>query len=100
MSNGHVCCILGVCCPPRPDGSPDPKQEAALAAKLHEWARSGGSPGAAKALLASFDLAPKGTTGAILAGWAAPPIARAAVVGEKIVDLYAGPMAERADGGR
>jgi hypothetical protein len=86
------CCLLGICCPP-------PKQEEALAAKLHEWAKVGGSPAAARSLLAEYDLAPKGTTAAVVAAWAAPPIARSAVIGEKLVDLYAAPMAESATGG-
>jgi hypothetical protein len=89
MSNGHACCILGICCPPD-------KQGAALAAKLHEWAKTGGSPAAARQLLAVFDLSPKGTTKAVLDAWAAPPVARAGLIGEKVVDLYAAPMAETA----
>lgn len=62
MSNGHVCCILGVCCPP-------PRQVEALARKMA--AASGGDytvaamlPVAEK-LLEDFALVPKAVGEAI-----------------------------------
>jgi len=67
MSNGHVCCILGVCCPP---GSPG--QATALATQMEKWKSS--RPAAtrlvswfAERFLGQFDLAPKGLTAAVLA---------------------------------
>jgi len=64
MSNGHVCCILGVCCPP---GSS--RQREALATELakvsgqHQEAVTTPSHVRACAdyILDNFDLAPKGS---------------------------------------
>ena len=57
MSNGHVCCLLGVCCPP---GSAAQRQ-----AFVKELAHDGiESPDAEKIgawVLDNFDLAPKGS---------------------------------------
>lgn len=54
-SNGEVCCILGVCCPP----------EAALAALVSEFEKQGAVPEyaqkCAQYVFESFDLAPKGS---------------------------------------
>jgi hypothetical protein len=36
MSNGGACCLHGICCPPRADGTPDTRQVDALA----NWMRS------------------------------------------------------------
>lgn len=58
MSNGAVCCILGVCCPPE-----SPSQRVALAQELEhdtgvpmEYCET-----VAAQILKDYDLAPKGT---------------------------------------
>lgn len=62
MSNGHACCLYGVCCPPNPDGTSP--QAVALAKKMAVdlgWS----STEAILWVLKNFDLAPKGTTDAL-----------------------------------
>jgi len=96
MSNGHACCILGICCPPL-------AQKNALA-EVIEGAVEGiaGDDSlsatqrdfniahrAAEALLLRFDLAPKGTAQAVIDGWGAGAELRAAAIGERVVALYA-----------
>lgn len=58
MANGDVCCILGVCCPPR---SPD--QTSALARELVAAGVLDETQAAAVAawILESYDLAPPGS---------------------------------------
>lgn len=79
MSNGPVCCILGVCCPPPPEGINGPQVKALAkflneAMKDQEWSwqeppasrsRTLGDL-AAEALLANFDLVPRGVGRAIV----------------------------------
>ena len=58
MSNGEVCCILGVCCPPD-----SPEQLNALAkeiGKVTNWPEID-AVNVAKFMLDTFDLAPKGS---------------------------------------
>ena len=61
--NGHVCCILGVCCPP---GSAE--QMDALAKELTKGAGTdhAQSKAVAALILEHFDLAPKGTVTPLL----------------------------------
>jgi hypothetical protein len=100
MSNGHVCCILGVCCPP-------PAQEKALEAFLDAncyFAPDSivSSADVARLILGKFDLAPKGAgahlvgiaKSASLAGKDGADMEQAAVDG--IADLYAPILAEPA----
>ena len=55
MSNGEVCCILGVCCPPA-------EAEAALALELeHAGVSPEDAKKAAKHMLKEYDLAEAGT---------------------------------------
>ena len=66
MSNGHACCVLGLCCPPL-------RQTRELDAKLAAWHATAASSSAQRtvgeSLLGMFDLAPKGLTGAVAANW-------------------------------
>lgn len=76
MSNGHVCCLLGVCCPPDEDG----RRAAALFEEMKEAHHSenglmepAGHDGlhwAASWIIANFDLVPKGVGRAIVEGYA------------------------------
>lgn len=62
MSNGHVCCLLGICCPP---GSP--AQTQSLAQEMVDaglFPSAGAALPAAIWLMAHFDFAPAGTLGA------------------------------------
>lgn len=54
--NGEVCCILGVCCPPR-----SAEQRAALAHELERAFPTIDAPAVAAWLLTHFDLAPAET---------------------------------------
>jgi len=78
MSNGHVCCILGVCCPP-PGG-----RKAASKALAEEMAGYFSGKESyqqmAEWLLENFDLVPRG-------------------VGEAIVEAYRPEFAKLADKG-
>jgi hypothetical protein len=96
MSNGHVCCILGVCCPPA-------ERKEALARELRglltDWGGElaiGASQYMAAELLAKFDIAPKGTAKAVLDGWGAGAKLRSSAIGDRIVDLYTLSFAQKA----
>lgn len=55
--NGHVCCILGICCPPQSDAQRD-----ALASELEkEGLTRSDAEKASAAILKHFDLAPAGS---------------------------------------
>lgn len=83
MSNGHACCLYGVCCPPSPGGASP--QAVAIAKKMAQdlgWSadrtpeKVGLAAAAADWFVANFDVAPKGLT-------------------ETLVELYGPLFAER-----
>lgn len=65
MSNGHVCCILGVCCQP-PGGAAAKQALAEEIAEVFGWSaekteeKTGNAYAVASWLLDNFDLVPKG----------------------------------------
>lgn len=69
MSNGEVCCILGVCCPPGADPLPQMRAMEEFLEQHRTGATTADSKGrkmvdireAAKALTETFDFALKGT---------------------------------------
>ena len=77
-SNGHVCCIVGVCCPPPGENSAGDAQVYELAKLVQAQLGSFSSTGepseraiaVAQAILADFDLVPNGVGDAIVKGYA------------------------------
>lgn len=74
MSNGHVCCLLAVCCPP----DNDDRRSQALFEEMNEAFEADATFGdddsflrwAASWIVKNFDLVPKGVGRAIVEGYA------------------------------
>ena len=62
MSNGHVCCILGVCCQPPGGGA----SREALAQELDAHVDTKDGTAVANWLFDNYDLVPKGLASAII----------------------------------
>ncbi len=56
MSNGHVCCLLGVCCPPDTDG----QRLAAVEETVEQCGPNATPETVINWVMSEFDLVPKG----------------------------------------